>query len=122
MDAYRSKLDPFDSGIADAIAGEERRQLDGVEMIPSENYLSGSAGGARVGADQQVLGRLFRSALLRRAGICRRGREYRARPRLKAHRTKGRVHFETKIDLIALHGPASRKGAAGCAPEPRSKP
>jgi glycine hydroxymethyltransferase len=38
MDAYRSKLDSFDSDIAHAIAGEERRQLDGVEMIPSENY------------------------------------------------------------------------------------
>ena len=33
MDAYRAKLDSFDPDIADAIAGEERRQLDGVEMI-----------------------------------------------------------------------------------------
>jgi glycine hydroxymethyltransferase len=38
MDAYRSKLGSFDSDIAHAIAGEERRQLDGVEMIPSETY------------------------------------------------------------------------------------
>ena len=38
MDAYRAKLDSFDPDIAHAIAGEERRQLDGVEMIPSENY------------------------------------------------------------------------------------
>src|SRR5438270_13746973 len=38
MDAYRAQLQSFDQDIADAIAGEERRQLDGVEMIPSENY------------------------------------------------------------------------------------
>jgi hypothetical protein len=38
MDAYRAELDSFDPDIAHAIAGEERRQLDGVEMIPSENY------------------------------------------------------------------------------------
>jgi glycine hydroxymethyltransferase len=38
MDAYRAKLESFDPDIAAAIAGEERRQLDGVEMIPSENY------------------------------------------------------------------------------------
>ena len=36
MDAYRSKLDSFDSDIAHA--GEEPRQLDGVEIIPSGNY------------------------------------------------------------------------------------
>jgi hypothetical protein len=33
MDAYRAKLDSFDPDIAHAIAGEERRQLDGVELI-----------------------------------------------------------------------------------------
>src|SRR5271169_6379104 len=38
MDAYREKLQSFDPDIAHAIAGEEHRQLDGVEMIPSENY------------------------------------------------------------------------------------
>src|SRR5580704_9299769 len=38
MDAYRAELDSFDPDIADAIAGEERREIDGVEMIPSENY------------------------------------------------------------------------------------
>ena len=38
MDAYRAKLKSFDPDVAHAIAGEERRQLDGVEMIPSENY------------------------------------------------------------------------------------
>jgi glycine hydroxymethyltransferase len=38
MDAYRTQLQSFDSDIADAISGEERRQIDGVEMIPSENY------------------------------------------------------------------------------------
>ena len=38
MDAYSAQLQSFDSVIADAIRGEERRQSDGVEMIPSENY------------------------------------------------------------------------------------
>jgi glycine hydroxymethyltransferase len=38
MDADRAKLKSFDPDVAHAIAGEERRQLDGVEMIPSENY------------------------------------------------------------------------------------
>jgi len=38
MDAYRAELQSFDPDIADAIAGEERRQVDGVEMIPSEKY------------------------------------------------------------------------------------
>src|ERR1700682_122428 len=38
MDAYRAQLQSFDQDIANAIRGEERRQSDGVEMIPSENY------------------------------------------------------------------------------------
>ena len=38
MDAHRAQLQSFDSDIAAAINGEERRQVDGVEMIPSENY------------------------------------------------------------------------------------
>ena len=38
MDAHRTELDAYDPLIAKAIAGEERRQGDGVEMIPSENY------------------------------------------------------------------------------------
>jgi glycine hydroxymethyltransferase len=38
MDAYLVELQSFDPDIALAIAGEERRQVDGVEMIPSENY------------------------------------------------------------------------------------
>jgi glycine hydroxymethyltransferase len=38
MDAYRKALHAFDPDIDAAIAGEERRQVDGVEMIPSENY------------------------------------------------------------------------------------
>src|SRR5438477_4676483 len=38
MDAYRRQLAQFDPDIFDRIAGEERRQSDGVEMIPSENY------------------------------------------------------------------------------------
>ncbi|MFI4974564.1 MAG: serine hydroxymethyltransferase [Caulobacterales bacterium] len=38
MDANRQALIDYDPLIADAIAGEERREIDGVEMIPSENY------------------------------------------------------------------------------------
>jgi glycine hydroxymethyltransferase len=38
MDAHRHELRNFDSVIETAIANEERRQVDGVEMIPSENY------------------------------------------------------------------------------------
>jgi hypothetical protein len=38
MDVHRQKLQSFDPDIANAIGGEERRQADGVEMIPSENY------------------------------------------------------------------------------------
>jgi len=38
MDAHRKALAEYDPKIERAIAGEERRQVDGVEMIPSENY------------------------------------------------------------------------------------
>jgi glycine hydroxymethyltransferase len=38
MDAYRSALHSYDPDIDGALNGEERRQRDGVEMIPSENY------------------------------------------------------------------------------------
>jgi glycine hydroxymethyltransferase len=38
MDAHRRQLATFDPDIEAAIAGEERRQVDGVEMIPAENY------------------------------------------------------------------------------------
>jgi glycine hydroxymethyltransferase len=38
MDAHRKALADYDPTIEQAIAGEERRQVDGVEMIPSENY------------------------------------------------------------------------------------
>ena len=38
MDAHRRALADYDPTIADAISGEEKRQTDGVEMIPSENY------------------------------------------------------------------------------------
>ena len=38
MDSYRAALRSYDPDIEAAIAGEERRQVDGVEMIPSENY------------------------------------------------------------------------------------
>ncbi len=38
MDSHRQALKAYDPKIESAIAGEERRQVDGVEMIPSENY------------------------------------------------------------------------------------
>jgi len=38
MDVHRSQLEAYDPEIFAEIAGEERRQRDGVEMIPSENY------------------------------------------------------------------------------------
>lgn len=38
MDRHRVCLQQFDTLVAEAIAGEERRQADGIEMIPSENY------------------------------------------------------------------------------------
>jgi glycine hydroxymethyltransferase len=38
MDSHRKALADYDPKIERAISGEERRQVDGVEMIPSENY------------------------------------------------------------------------------------
>ena len=38
MDAHRQALAAYDPDIAREIDAEERRQVDGVEMIPSENY------------------------------------------------------------------------------------
>jgi glycine hydroxymethyltransferase len=38
MDAHRAALDAYDPEIAGALAGEEARQADGLELIPSENY------------------------------------------------------------------------------------
>src|SRR5246500_2720357 len=38
MDEYRDVLATFDPDISIAIEGEESRQADGVELIPSENY------------------------------------------------------------------------------------
>src|SRR5580704_17462826 len=38
MDSHRQALAAYDPKIERAIAGEEPRQVDGVEMIPSENY------------------------------------------------------------------------------------
>src|SRR5580692_7437503 len=37
MDAYRAQLQFFDPDISNAVSGEERRQAEGVEMIPSGN-------------------------------------------------------------------------------------
>src|SRR5277367_7005020 len=38
MDDHRRQLAAYDPDIEAAISGEERRQVDGVEMIASENY------------------------------------------------------------------------------------
>ena len=38
MDAYRAQRQFFDPDITNAVSAEERRQAEGVEMIPSENY------------------------------------------------------------------------------------
>jgi glycine hydroxymethyltransferase len=38
MDSHRAALADYDPEIEAAIAGEERREVSGVEMIPSENY------------------------------------------------------------------------------------
>ena len=38
MDAFRTLLSQTDPEVFDAIAGEEQRQREGVELIPSENY------------------------------------------------------------------------------------
>jgi glycine hydroxymethyltransferase len=38
VDSHRQALKAYDPKIESAISGEERRQVDGVEMIPSENY------------------------------------------------------------------------------------
>jgi glycine hydroxymethyltransferase len=38
MDAYRAQLQFFAPDITNAVSGEERRQAEGVEMIPSKNY------------------------------------------------------------------------------------
>jgi glycine hydroxymethyltransferase len=38
MDAHRHQLQQYDSEVCDAIRGEEDRERDGIELIPSENY------------------------------------------------------------------------------------
>jgi len=38
MDSHRALLERTDPEVAAALAGEERRQCDGIELIPSENY------------------------------------------------------------------------------------
>jgi glycine hydroxymethyltransferase len=38
MDAYRDQLAAFDPDVFSSITAEERRQADGIELIPSENY------------------------------------------------------------------------------------
>ena len=38
MPSHRAALEAFDPEIAEAIRGEEERERDGIELIPSENY------------------------------------------------------------------------------------
>ena len=38
VDSYRASLAQSDPAVFDAIRGEELRQRDGIELIPSENY------------------------------------------------------------------------------------
>jgi len=38
LESYRASLAESDPAVFDAICGEERRQRDGIELIPSENY------------------------------------------------------------------------------------
>jgi len=38
MDAYRDRLAAFDPAVFSSIAAEERRQSEGIELIPAENY------------------------------------------------------------------------------------
>ena len=82
MDAHRQALAAYDPEIDAAIAGEERRQVDGVEMIPSENYTYPEV----LAALGSVLTNKYAEgypgpALLRRPGVHRRDRERSARER-----------------------------------------
>src|SRR5208337_5605464 len=83
-------------------------------------HLSRGAGGAWVGADQQVLGRLSRPALLRRAAIYRRGRKYRTRPRLRAVSRRARQRpaaFRLADEPgVLFRLPQSRRHGAGDGP------
>ena len=82
MDADRAKLQVLRSRYSACHrrrgASPARRRRDDPFR---ELHLPRSAGGARVGADQQVLRRLSRPALLRRPGIYRRGSRIIARDR-----------------------------------------
>ena len=65
MDAYRNQLASYDPDVFAAIAGEEQRQIDGIEMIPSENYTYPEV--------LSALGSVL-STLLRRPNVHRRNR------------------------------------------------
>ena len=67
-----ARIEGFDPELAAAIAGENRRQEDHVELIASENYASPRVMEAQGShADQQVRRRLSGQALLRRLRIRR---------------------------------------------------
>jgi MOSC domain-containing protein YiiM len=67
MDAYGAQLQFFDPDITNAVSGEERRQAEGVEMIPSENYTYPEVLAALGSVlTKQVLRRLSWPALLSR--------------------------------------------------------
>jgi glycine hydroxymethyltransferase len=108
MDAYRAELDSFDPDIAHAIAGEERRQLDGVEMIPSENYTY-----------PEVLAALG-SVLTNKYSEGYPGRKYRARPRLRAVSRRARQRpaaFRLADEPgVLFRLPQSRRHGAGHGP------
>ncbi len=72
MFSSRMRIKDFDPELQRALDGERARQEDHIELIASENYASpAGAGGAGLGADQQVRRRLSGQALLRRLRIRR---------------------------------------------------
>jgi len=48
------RLRNVDPAVAEAIEHEQRRQQENIELIASENFVSGRAGGARLRAHQQI--------------------------------------------------------------------
>ena len=56
-----------DTAVFDLIKEEEQRQLNGIELIASENFTSPASNGShRFCTDQQICRGLSRQALLRR--------------------------------------------------------